>query len=154
MMDSSPGLIGSNRKTPLNMSAGITEELSKAPSTRGLPRRNSLRVINTQNYTEALDAVKDGQHADEDTFEDIRVNLKKYLSTSTVGKYYDNFILFMSVFSMFEFIYATYLDTKVAADRDEKYYLDLITLGFVGLFALDWMLSLFLADHKLTYFTR
>ena len=153
MEQASPAVSGRKSNSRAMSLGNMAEDMMKSPS-RGVPRRNSIRTINTQKYSAALDAVKSGQEADEDTLEDIRIGLKKYLSSSFAGKCYDNYILFVSVLSMFEFIYATYLDEDIESDRLEKYYLDLISIGFATLFSFDWLLNFFLADHKIKFMTR
>lgn len=132
---------------------GTPDDGSKPPASAKLQRRASIKAINTSKYTAALDAVKSSQEADQDTFEDLRVKLKKYMSSSTFGAYYENYILFMSILSMFEFIYQTYLEDE--PDKHEHYeVLLLIQFGFAGLFIFDWCVNLFLADHRGKYITR
>lgn len=152
MESASPAVSGRKSVGAPTRAMSMTDDMLKSPKLT--TRRSSIRTINTQKYSEALDAVKSGQQADEDTLEDLRIGLKKYLTSSATGKYYENYILFVSVFSMFEFIYATYIDETVESDRREKYYLDLITIGFAVLFGCDWLLNYFLADHKMKFVSR
>jgi hypothetical protein len=150
----SPSPIQQNHKQGRSMSvASAVEDGSKPLTSMKLQRRGSIKAINTSKYSAALDAVKSSQEADQDTIEDLRVKLKKYMSNSVFGAYYENYILFMSILSMFEFIYQTYLEDE--PDKHEQYeVLLLFQFGFAGLFIFDWFLNFFLADHRRKYITR
>ena len=81
----------------------------------------------------------------------LRLKVKKFLTSSWAGKTYSQIMLFLSVISCLEFIYQTYLTPRLAFERTETYYLSLFELAMAGLFALDWMLSFFIADHKIMF---
>jgi hypothetical protein len=123
-----------------------------APSAK-LQRYVSTKTVSTPKYTAILDAVKSHQEDDQDSIEDIRIKWKKYMSNSTFGTYYENYILFVSILSLIEFICQTYLEDE--PDKHEYYGIALYCqLIFAGLFFLDWCLNCFLADHRWKYTTR
>ena len=88
------------------------------------------------------------------TLEERRLQVKKIMTHSKIGKYYENVVLFLSVVSCFEYIYETYLHESVAEDRHQLYALKIVELTFATIFAFDWCLNLFVAEHRVLYFTR
>lgn len=80
--------------------------------------------------------------------EGVRIRLKKFVVASFFGQIYVNTLLILSVLSCFQYIYQTYLDES---NKNDKYILDIfgvVELFLAGLFAFDWCLWLFLADHR------
>ncbi len=82
-----------------------------------------------------------------DVFEEYRVATKKFFTRSTYGIIYQNCLIIMSVFSCFEYIVETYQGENIPNS------LFLLEKIFAGIFSFDWLLSFFLADHKLTHIT-
>jgi hypothetical protein len=130
---------------------------STRPDEKGggkVQRRSSVRSINTSKYSAALDAVKSGQDAEQDSFEDFRLKLKKFMTSSTTGQFYENIIMGLSVFSMLQFICQTYLQNDSNSLVDPyNIFLDL-EMFFGVVFFIDWMLNYVLADHRRKYITR
>lgn len=89
------------------------------------------------------------EEADKDMIEIYRVNLKKFLATHALGRFYENLLLFLSSLSCLEFIFQTYLDKVEDAELIEV--LDRVEQGLAVLFSVDWMLHYFLAEHKMLY---
>lgn len=88
------------------------------------------------------------------TMEERRLQLKKFMTHSKIGKYYENFVLLLSLISCFEYIYETYLHKSVPEDQYQLHVLKNLELVFATIFAVDWSLNLFLAEHRVLYFTR
>jgi hypothetical protein len=120
-------------------------------------RRASFNIRSTFNaskYSDVLDKVKVEQDEEKDRLEDLRIRLKKFLSTSLAGKIYENFIFSISVISTIEFIRELYLERSIAGDAQQLYFMFYIQYYFLACFFIDWILNLFLADNKLSYIFR
>jgi len=83
--------------------------------------------------------------------EEMRVKVKKFMSTHIVGRSYNNTLLVLSILSSFEFIYQTYLDP--IADAIHIYYFSFIELALAALFSFDWCLCFFIAEYKMLHIT-
>ena len=80
----------------------------------------------------------------------FRVQLKKFMQTSSFGRTYSNFLLVLSVLSCFQFIIQTYASNFVAL----IFYFDKVEKALAGLFSFDWCLNFFMADHKGEFVNR
>jgi hypothetical protein len=85
-------------------------------------------------------------------FESARIHLKKKLSSHFIGILYSELLLYLSIFSTGQFVYCTYVNMNDGSLK--SYYLNLIEMFLAALFCFDWILSFFLADHKLEFVTR
>ena len=94
--------------------------------------------------------------------ERFRLQTKAFLAYSTLGRLYDTILLVMSVISCFAFIYQTYLpinssysmygtETGAALQNSRLNRLELVV---ASIFTVDFMLSLFIADHKVEFLRR
>jgi hypothetical protein len=83
-----------------------------------------------------------------------RSDAKKFFTQSQFGKYYENFMILMSLISCLEYIYETYLHHSDHADMRRLYILNRVELGFACFFSWDWALSLYLSEHRTLYFLR
>lgn len=117
-----------------------------------IPRRLSMKSSKTIN--EILDKADNEVIEDNDKIEKIRVKLKKFMSTSLVGLYYENILLIMSFISCMEYIYSTYLVESIPIQASILHILAIVELFVAVIFTLDWCLSFFLADHKIIFCTR
>ena len=88
------------------------------------------------------------------TWEDMRMLVKKIITESLFGRFYENILLFLSLVSCLEVIYATYLHPSIASDQQKLNVLQNVELGFAMLFCFDWALSLFLAEHTTIFLSR
>ena len=88
------------------------------------------------------------------SFEEWRLQIKKLMTQSIFGRYYENLLIFLSLVSSLEYIYETYLHESVESDRHQLHVLRNVELSFACLFALDWCLSIFLAEHRVLFLTR
>lgn len=86
--------------------------------------------------------------------EKIRLRAKKFMTTGVFAYVYRHFMLLLSVISCIEFIYQTYLHVERSFHRLELHYLNYIEMSVSGLFAIDWTVMFFIADHKVEFFTR
>lgn len=84
--------------------------------------------------------------------ETIRLKVKKYMAASYVGKTYENILLLLSVLSCFQYIYQTYLTGDGPFQERLVEAFSIVELFLASLFAFDWALSLFVADHKGEHF--
>lgn len=126
---------------------------SPPQGSRNVSRRNSVNFnTKSSNVSEVL-ASNDGPSESEGyNIEYIRIELKKALTNSLFGIYYENLLAVISVVSCLEYIYHTYMDDGRHTDEDHiLYYFE---MGFAGLFLLDWFFNLFLADQAASYFVR
>jgi hypothetical protein len=81
----------------------------------------------------------------------IRIRLKRFLTTSSVGKAYTQAMILLSVLSCLEFIYQTYLSKHLAIERSQLKTLTIFELFVSSLFTIDWVLSFFIADRKVPF---
>lgn len=88
------------------------------------------------------------------TFEEVRVKVKKIMSTSIPGRVYNDALLLISVGSSIEFMYQTYLDPANPENSDLLVKLNIVEKCLAGLFMADWCLNFFMADHKIKFMTR
>ena len=82
------------------------------------------------------------------------MNVVICISFSSLGMYYENVFLLMSIFSCCEYIYELYLNDSDQRQREELAVLHIAELVLAVLFTFDWMLCFFMADHKLIFCTR
>jgi voltage-gated potassium channel Kch len=75
----------------------------------------------------------------------LRLKTKKFFAANIAGIFYNEALLYLSVFSTCQFVYSTY--------EGESDLLDSIEVALAVVFGFDWMLSLFLADHKMEFVT-
>lgn len=83
-----------------------------------------------------------------------RQRLKKIMAQTWMGRYYENVLLFLSVASCLEYIYQTYLHPSIDEDQHQLYNLAILEIVFASIFAFDWCLNCFLAEHRIIFFTR
>jgi hypothetical protein len=86
--------------------------------------------------------------------ERFRLSTKEFMNNTIVGRLYSICLLVLSVVSTFEFIYSTYLHESTPGASMKIYILQQSELIMAVIFSFDWLLSLFLADHKLTFLSR
>lgn len=85
--------------------------------------------------------------------EHCRIKTKNFLLNSIYGFIYENFILFISFYSCFQFILRTYLTNDVIQNATllETFHTLESTLSFIFLF--NWCLCFFIASRKISYIT-
>ena len=76
------------------------------------------------------------------------------MSYHLLGLYYENAFLLMSVFSCWKYIYELYLNSAMHEHHEVLAALHVVELVLASLFTFDWLLSFFMADHKLIFCTR
>ncbi len=93
------------------------------------------------------DSIKVEDEDDEkQSLEQIRLTTKELFTNTIFGEVYNSVLLVISIFSCFQYLQQTYVDNP-----DEKDYVEL-TIAII--FTWDWILSCFIADHKMLFFTR
>jgi hypothetical protein len=86
-----------------------------------------------------------------DILENLRIALKNFYLHSWIGKAYNFFMLVLSILSVLEYIYTTYLSLSVTSELAQYNALKVSEVGVASLFAFDWLLSFLLADHKMLF---
>ena len=79
--------------------------------------------------------------------ERIRLNTQKFMASSSFGRLYFNFFLFLSIFSCGQYIYQTYPQDDLV-----RFILTIIEIILAAMFFCDWCLSLFLAEQRWDHF--
>jgi hypothetical protein len=115
-------------------------------SVRSAFSRSSIALFKGGDILEELDQPGDPKV---DAIEIFRIKVRKFLTQSFVGEIYNVILLFFSVFSMFEHIWQSYLTYE---DNNELLnQLNYVEYALASLFGLDWLLNLFVADHRLVF---
>ena len=112
-------------------------------------RMTSIKSFDSSTLASSLEKISSNDN-DTPMVEIIRLKLKKLVATTFIGKLYVNILLVLSVLSCGQYIYQTYLDEE--ADKELLAVFSVVELFLAGLFAFDWCLWLFLADHRLEQF--
>ena len=117
-------------------------------------RKQSFRMMSGKSFdstslASSLDKISNAEN-ETPMWEVIRLKLKKLVATTFLGKLYVNILLLLSVLSCGQYIYQTYLDE--VRDHELLAVFSVVELFLAGLFAFDWCLWLFLADHRLEQF--
>ena len=112
-------------------------------------RMSSIKSFDSSSLASSLEKMTSNE-TETPLMEVVRLRLKKLVATTFVGKMYVNALLVLSVLSCAQYIYQTYLDEE----RDKKLlqFFSFLELFLAALFAFDWCLWLFLADHRLEQF--
>ena len=121
--------------------------------------RSNTFVEPSQQLTSLLDKHELSKEHKEDNSgvlfaNEFRSTLKKFVMTTFLGRQYMNILLGLSIFSCLQFIYQTYLDAEDETDKTILDFFGFLELILAGLFAFDWCLWLFLADHRLEQLLR
>ena len=138
----------------------MAAEEEPAPTRRQPVRRHSFASVGLAVVTDNM--LKNAEVAEIEyeeklqlySLEDIRLKLKKFMSNSTFGVYYENLLLIISVASSLEYIYQSYLDYSRPDDRVVLNIINAIEKVLAVVFMFDWSLNLFMADHKLVFVAR
>ncbi len=92
-----------------------------------------------------------------DSIEFLRLGVKDFLQNSLVGQIYNHCLLLMSIFSCLQFLVHTYNDEYPRSSNNNVgngVNGDIVEFIIACIFAMDWALSLFIADHKGIFLTR
>lgn len=73
------------------------------------------------------------------------------MERSIFGFIYSHTLLILSVFSCMQYIYSTYSTGNSELDIQQTNFFNIFELVLASLFLFDWMLSFFLAEHKLHF---
>ena len=106
--------------------------------------------------SDILDIIED---RNEDTLEKtfleiLRLRVKRFLAYSLFGVVYEWSLHVLSLVSCILFIYQTYLPVSSTKDITTLNYLDAIEYITTVIFTFDFLLSLFIADHRWEYLRR
>lgn len=139
-----------------SMSIKFSDESPKISSGKQLVRRNSLvrNTMSSSKYAAALDAFKNLEQEEQDSWEDFRVRVKKQWNSSVYHWYYENFIIFIGLLTAIEYIHESYYLNKHNLRYGQKPYLEPIAISFTAVFGFNWILELLLADRTIPYLFR
>lgn len=124
---------GSHRSTAYSMSKSNGGLGSKSFDTSAL----ALLLLEDNNSEEQVPYL-----------EMLRIKTKKYLAISFVGKVYTNSLLILSILSCLQYIFQTYISGSQPEGKELLNIFSKLELCLAGLFAFDWLLNLFIADHR------
>mmetsp|Transcript_12823 Transcript_12823/g.28469 ORF Transcript_12823/g.28469 Transcript_12823/m.28469 type:complete len:265 (+) Transcript_12823:125-919(+) len=111
-------------------------------------RSNSLYAQNIfQSGSDLFDGRDDGDTLAE-RLERFRSKVRKFMSHSWIGYLYHAVLLTLSIFSMFEFIWGTYINPS---NLNLLSKLNNFEFALASMFGFDWLLSFYLADHRLVF---
>lgn len=137
---------------PSTRSHSSSNNLSKGSSAATLVTQNSgldklKKLADSLDPTEYDDKTKN-------SMELFRLKLKDFFHHHFIGGLYQLILLFLSVISVFQYIYGTYVDNYDSARMNlVGLIMAKIELAFAGIFGFDWCLNLFLADDRSAYLT-
>ena len=130
-----------------------SNSLPRGPSSSALIAQNS-GLDKFKKIAESIDPME-YDDKNKNFFEVLRLNMKDFLHHHFIGGVYQMILLVLSVVSVFQYIYGTYLDARLSRRIDVIQSIAANTeLVFAGIFGFDWCLNLFLADHRWSYLTR
>lgn len=102
---------------------------------------------------ESLDTVDEDKNV-KNLFEVWRLRLKAFMHHHYLGGFYQMVLLLLSVLSVFQYIYGSYLIFYPGHRINVvQYIMANIELVFASIFGFDWLLNLFLADDRLEFLT-
>mmetsp|Transcript_8231 Transcript_8231/g.15524 ORF Transcript_8231/g.15524 Transcript_8231/m.15524 type:complete len:1217 (+) Transcript_8231:175-3825(+) len=111
---------------------------------------NTSAIFDNTSFSTLIDKTSKTNDAEHIPWiEVVRIKLKKFVVASFFGQLYVNTLLILSVLSCFQYIYQTYLDENDPKDLKILDIFGVVELFLAGLFAFDWCLWLFLADHRI-----
>jgi hypothetical protein len=138
--------------------SGKSDKISKAFSSRFVTSTKESVKDKDGNTEKALEnklQIEEQASQDKTSLtERIRLRTKRFLSSSVIGRSYTHLMLMLSVVSCLEFIYQTYLTTHLNFENVELAAFTIFEMVMSGMFAFDWLLSFFIADHKLAFIGR
>ena len=146
--------INSGSKRPLMSDASSRSMTSKKSGSDASGKPNGRRTaITAENMLGDTKVVKE-EELELYSMEDIRLRIKKFMTHSMFGRYYENILLFFSVASALEYIYQTYLSESTLNKVQLMFWLEFFEKVLAVVFMADWTLNFFLADHKILFVTR
>jgi hypothetical protein len=135
---------------------------SKAPKTdskRGLMSFSSSLSFKSENASaDIMSKIEDREEEEyeKSVLEVWRLRIKRFLAYSIYGSMYEWSLHVLSILSCLIYIYQTYLSAEEEAGA-EIYgvnYLNAIELITAGIFTFDFVLDLFIADHRWEHLRR
>lgn len=129
-----------------------SSKLPKGPSSSTLVPQNS-GLDKLRKLADRLDPMElDDRNKNQ--LELLRLRMKDFFHHHFVGGVYQMILLFLSVISVFQYIYGTYVDNynSPRMNRVES-IMSKMELVFAGVFGFDWCLNLFLADNRISHLT-
>ena len=110
-----------------------------------------------QELSKALNERSGFEETPQSFFELVRLRVKFLMASTWGGQLYRNALLVLSIVSCLFFIIQTYYeyeDHLSYRGRTVTYLLNYAELLLAGIFSFDWLLELFVAEHKTEYIFR
>jgi hypothetical protein len=122
----------------------------KGPGSKG--ESNQISDPSLKKIAENLEHVNGKDEDAAKNFNERFRSFVKYLMVqSYIGQCFNWFMLVLSVLSCFEFIASTYLNVHKPADLIIFDYLKVSELFAAVLFAFDWTIAFYIAEHKILF---
>jgi hypothetical protein len=139
-----PSTLNNNNNSSANMSKGGSASTLVSQSS-GLDKLKKL--------ADSLDPMEIDDR-NKNPLELFRLRMKDFFHHHFIGGVYQMILLFLSVISVFQYIYGTYVDNYSSHRMNMmESIMAKIELVFAGIFGFDWCLNLFLADNRISYLT-
>lgn len=84
------------------------------------------------------------------SYEDARLALKNFYGNALICRIFNEILLYISLFSCFECIFQTYLTPSSSLSN----IFTLLEKVASILFAADWLINFFIADHTIVFLKR
>lgn len=153
-MNAKVAAIDSDVEDPGNAST-LQAKVPKAGRKPGLRNRNKNSKADDGLDSKIADQLNVQENERKvDHLEKIRLKTKKFFASSFYGQTYDKFLLVLSILSVMEYIYSTYLHAHKPYQTIQMHYFADWEMALAVTFGMDWMLKFFLADRKITFVTR
>lgn len=120
--------------------------------------RSSFMSAKLSNNSELLSKIEDREEEvyEKSALEVLRLKLKRFLAYSIYGFIYEWSLHLLSIISCVLFIYQTYLTPEqvLSARIEGVNYLEAIEVITAGIFSFDFLVALFIADHRWEHLRR
>lgn len=136
-----------------NVGGGRQTRMQSISLSKGnVPSRNYAKKEEEEHQIDEIIEQKGPDAVTVSIMETWRLDITKFMASSWFGAVYFNFFLALSVLSLFQYVAETYLDEGNTTDKKVLDIFSILELVWAALFAFDWSLSLFLADHRWEHF--
>ena len=114
-----PILINRDLQSSSLVNRSIKRKLVSSPSMHSASAFKLTEMIKNQSN-------ENDQKIDWELIEKFRLKVKKFMSQSSFGLFYENLLLVLSILSCFEYIYSTYLKNYLNNTSPTNYILTII----------------------------
>jgi len=149
----------SNSDAPATFSGTFKRKRSNGGESKGaLAVLTAAASFKTDSASDILSKIEDREEEEleKSSVEIFRLQIKRFLAYSIYGFVYEWSLHVLSIISCLIYIYQTYLSPE--EERNAVYggvhYLNAIELITAGIFTFDFLLDLFIADHRWEHLRR